>query len=168
MAPAVESGSTRPARVASLEIWLERLSVRSPLHRPGPTLQPKRRRLRPPAGPAKSAAPEPRPGRNPSCPCDPATLKPAGKGSPHVPWTPHKDRDRITRKLYGLLTTGAPPGTRTPNPRFKSGNKRVACFLPRQPDVRRAVVAATSPDRSKLPSTSPTVPGGFLQESAIR
>jgi hypothetical protein len=36
-----------------------------------------------------------------------------------VPQTPHKDQDRIATKLYGLLRTGAPPGTRTPNPRIK-------------------------------------------------
>jgi integrase len=37
----------------------------------------------------------------------------------------HKDQDRIGMKLYGLLDMGAPPGTRTPNPRIKSGTEDV-------------------------------------------
>jgi hypothetical protein len=35
---------------------------------------------------------------------------------------PRNDEGRIARWLYGLLTGGAPPGTRTPNPRIKSAN----------------------------------------------
>ena len=30
------------------------------------------------------------------------------------------DAGRTANRLYGLVITGAPPGTRTPNPRIKS------------------------------------------------
>jgi hypothetical protein len=30
------------------------------------------------------------------------------------------DKNRIIRRLYGQFILGAPPGTRTPNPRIKS------------------------------------------------
>jgi hypothetical protein len=47
----------------------------------------------------------------------------------------HKDRSRIARRLYGLLTSRAPPGTRTPNPRIKSPMLLVSAN-----DVRRRSV----------------------------
>ncbi len=54
-----------------------------------------------------------------------AQAKPAsaqGQEGPHTYDTrkTHENQDRIARWLYGLLSGGAPPGTRTPNPRIKS------------------------------------------------
>jgi hypothetical protein len=43
-----------------------------------------------------------------------------------VTHTGHKDQGRIARRLYGLLTIGAPPGTRTPDQRMKRGLSRRA------------------------------------------
>ena len=37
-----------------------------------------------------------------------------------------KREGRIARWLYGLLTGGAPPGTRTPNPRIKSAKQAIS------------------------------------------
>jgi hypothetical protein len=39
---------------------------------------------------------------------------------------PHDGESRIDKKLYGQVRTGAPPGTRTPNPRIKSPLLRIS------------------------------------------
>jgi len=81
----------------------------------------KRHHRRPPASPPKSAAPPPTTGPQPKRPKRSRHGRGCQQGAPtHVPRAPHKDQGRIARKLYGLRSTGAPPGTRTPNPRTKS------------------------------------------------
>ena len=77
----------------------------------------KRHHRRPPASPPKSAAPPPTTGPQPKRPKRSRHGRGCQQGAPtHVPRAPHKDQGRIARKLYGLRSTGAPPGTRTPNP----------------------------------------------------
>ena len=50
--------------------------------------------------------------RNPYAPSDPGRRRHGKKGRPPVtPTRPHKDQGRIARRLYGLITTGAPRGT---------------------------------------------------------
>jgi len=93
------------------------------------------KRHRRPAGLAKSAAPQPASGPQPRRPKRSGHTQVRREGEPtHVPRTPHKDQDRIAQQLYGLLSTGAPPGTRTPNPRIKrSGGRRHATGCRRPP-----------------------------------
>jgi integrase len=80
----------------------------------------KRHRHRTPAAPAKSAAPEPTTGPQPQRPNRSRRARGRKEGAPtHVPRTPHKDQNRIGQRLYAQVSTGAPPGTRTPNPRIK-------------------------------------------------
>jgi hypothetical protein len=42
------------------------------------------------------------------------------------------DTGRTACRLYGLVSTGAPPGTRTPNPRIKSPKWTVMARNPKQ------------------------------------
>jgi integrase len=80
----------------------------------------KRHRHRAPARPPKSAAPQPASGPQPQRPKRSHHTRARQEGAPtHVPHAPHKDQDRIGQRLYAQVRTGAPPGTRTPNPRIK-------------------------------------------------
>jgi len=38
---------------------------------------------------------------------------------------PHDGESRIDKRLYGQVRMGAPPGTRTPNPRIKRDEHRL-------------------------------------------
>jgi len=63
---------------------------------------------------SKSAAPQPTTAPQPRRPKRSRHARAHPGGAPtRVPRTPHKDQDHIARNLYGLLSTGAPPGTRT-------------------------------------------------------
>ena len=81
----------------------------------------KRHRHRARAGPEKSAAAQPATGPQPKRPKRSRRVRGRQEGRPtHVPRTPHKDQGRIASQLYAQVSTGAPPGTRTPNPRINS------------------------------------------------
>ena len=80
-----------------------------------------------------------------------AFRRPQDMAAPVAPGWPQRgptyDQQSSTRRENRQVSTGAPPGTRTPNPRIKSSGFASACY---QIMPGGAVLAATPPVRCRL------------------
>jgi len=119
-------------------------------HRGGP--QP-----RPPTSPKdrpaeiRSSRPTHRPGTGTPQAIPPNQTRQEGPRTRDTHTTPN-DQSHIARRLYDLVTAGAPPGTRTANPRIKSGP--MTSLVPSIPSSA-GVFAASEHTGSTQPDPSP-------------
>jgi len=76
----------------------------------------KRHHHRTPAGRKVRSTPTYDRAATPTAQAIPPRTNPPASAPTHGPPTPHKHQDRIAQRVYGLLSTGAPPETHTANP----------------------------------------------------